>query len=205
MMTKNVMKIVMNTITAIGVLASVVAIGISLYSLHQSNVANDIAHESLTISQRPYVSVDPVKFDNGKFIFIKNSGGKIEIKFRFKISNRGNSAAQNIRVTPIAFSITGSPPENPEVIVENKVLCSTGTGSIALAPGDYTYLQVSNSLLLDESAVFDLLKQFNNDELSVPFNIEVTYQSDMLPINGKTGLSLVFLPSSVSTNYSVSE
>lgn len=191
-----------NTLKTIGTFT---AICISLFALYQSNVSNNLSNKALNISQRPYVSLEPAKFENGKFISIKNSGGKVTIEFRFKISNTGNSSAQNIRTTPVAFSVLRATQENSEAVLESVAQCSSISKGIALAPGDSQYLRFTDSILMESNDASILMRQYSENELSIPFNVEVTYGADGLSTKGKTGLSLVFLPDSVTTIYSVLE
>lgn len=189
----------------LGALAWLVSMGVSVYAVHQSNESARIAQKALDVSQRPYVSLEPVRFDDGNFISLKYINGELKEKMRFKVTNKGASPAQNIRVTPIIFSVARH-PINAQVGPINNTQCSTGPGgATALNPGDSTHIEISAAIPLEKREVSSLLEQFDNKTLSVPFNIEVTYDSAALSMIGKVGMSLVFWPEKVDINYSVSE
>lgn len=197
------------TITLVGILKFMgwlLVFGLSVYATVQSNRSIDIAQKSFVSNQRPWISVKPVKFDDGKFIYLKRISGGLEERFRFEISNKGNSTAQNIKLSPINVSSTELLPENPSVMLTNNISCSTGTGSIALAPGDNTILEVGGMIpFLNIQSVSDLIAQFESGNLSIPFNLEVTYDSASPSISGKTGQSLIFFPDRIIYKYSVLE
>jgi hypothetical protein len=191
-------------VTGAKILAWLIPVAFSAYAVMQSNAANGIASKALNVGQRPYISLEPAKFDDGKYIFLKSTGGSLTETFRFKIENKGSSVAQNIRITPIVLSTSEPSPQNPQVAIENNIQCSTATGGIALAPGETTYLEIGGTIPISDSASAILLKELRNDYLSVPINVELTYESDALSIPGKVGESLVFWPDKVDVNYSVS-
>lgn len=200
-------------ITVIKVLAWLLVFGVSVYALIQANKSirlatesNDIARRALASGQRPYISVKPVKFDDGKFLFLKEINGGIAEKFRFELSNKGNSVAQHIVLTPVVISSVEPFPANPKIVVINDIKCMMGSGAIALAPAESTILEISGNVQFSsKDAISDMARRFEAGELPIPFNIEVTYDSDVLSTKGKTGLSLVFWPDRVETNYSVLE
>ncbi|MDP3729720.1 MAG: hypothetical protein Q8R26_03180 [bacterium] len=204
---------VLTLLNFIKIIAWFFVFGVSVYALIQSNKSidianksNDIAHQALVSGQRPYLSVEPTKFNDNKFIFVKEIAGGIEVKFRFEISNKGNSTAQNIVLTPIVVSTAELSPTKPEVVIVNNIKCSTNSSAFALAPGESTFLEISENIpILDKKSVLNLLQKFENNELSMPFNLEVFYDSNILLTKGKIGLSLIFWPDKVDINYSVSE
>lgn len=184
---------------------------VSIYSLFQSkksiNVANEsnkIADNALTYSQRPYLSVNPIKFNNGKFISVKEIEGGIEGKVRFEISNKGNSIAKNILLTPIILSSIEFVSVETKIAFVNKYECSTG--NTALAPGELTILEIGWQIpVYNKEATLDLLHKFENNELSMPLDIEIFYDTNFSTVKGKVGKSLIFWPDKVATNYSILE
>lgn len=192
-------------------IAWLLVFAVSIYSLVQSkksinisNESNKIADRALTYSQRPYLSVNPIKFNNDKFISVKEIGGGIEGKVRFEISNKGNSIAKNILLTPIILSSTEFISAETKIAFANKYECSGGTN--ALAPGELTILEIGWQIpVYNKEATLNLLYKFKNDELSIPLDIEIFYDTNFSTAKGKVAKSLIFWPDKVTTNYSILE
>lgn len=194
----------------INTLAWLLVFGVSIYalvqsdkSLVQSNESNNIARQALVVSQRPYITFKSVKFrDTDSFILAKEVKNGIEIKVQFELENLGNSMAKNIKPADIFCTSQEIFHTDPEV-VEKITMKAQLPGVISLAPGESIFMEFVGQIpVLDKRAVIDQLEKIKNNEFSLPFNLEIYYDTDFLPtIKGKTASSMVIKPNEVETIY----
>ncbi|MFH1522369.1 MAG: hypothetical protein ABIE43_00945 [Patescibacteria group bacterium] len=89
----------------------------------------------------------------------------------------------------------------PDCNIKNEIICDK-PGSPALVPQESTTLEINTIIpYLTKEAIENTIQRINNNEFSIPFNIEFYYDYDISPSPGINVLSLELWPDKVVTNY----
>ena len=180
-----------------------IPLGISVWAIIISYNSNDISKQALILSQRPYITLKPVKFDGtDSYIFAQKINGGIYTKIKLQLTNTGNSIAKNIKTSDIFVTAQEIFPTKPQVTLQTEIKAQT-PNPISLAPGESIFMEIEGSMPVSDSrAVTDILEKIKNNDFSFPFNIEVYYDTDLTPnIRGKTASSMIIKPKEIDINY----
>ncbi len=172
---------------------------------------NDTRNIKLTeIAQRPWLAVEPIKFesDNTYILAYENEKGYF-IKVQFKITNNGQSIANNIKTSDIFMRTEEIFADcEPKITFRNtsKAIISP-SGPVSLAPNESVFVTIeSEYALVDVRAFQDLKERIKNNSHKIPFNIEIYYSGGKdSKINGKVGISSTFTSQEVNYNYKINE
>ena len=102
-------KFILDIIIAVSV---VISLGISIRSCRTSEKAEETAKEANKISNaaletsqyqflqinRPYITLSPIKFDNGMYWKVTQQDNVVKVALKYKIKNVGNVAAKDIEL-----------------------------------------------------------------------------------------------------------
>lgn len=185
--------------------AWLIPLGISISALLQSSESNNISRQALIVGQRPYVTLQPTKFEEiDSYIFARETEKGVETKVRLKLTNTGKSIAKNIKTADIFITGQEIFPTTPHVILQTETKCQP-SGIISLAPDESIFLDIGGEIpVLDRRAIIDQVEKIKTNEYSFPFNIEIYYDTDLEPpIRGKTASSLIIKPQDVEIKYTV--
>lgn len=170
--------------TTISIIVWLIPVVISIFALCQSTTSNNIAKQALIIGQRPYVTISAKKFDNSKnYVSAKVNPNGVEMKVRFELINKGNSIAKNIKTSNFVVSNELFPTE-PKITLKPE----GNVSDISLAPGETITMEfIGNLNIPDKNIATGLLNKIKDDGVSLPFNLDISYDmnSDLL-VKGKT-------------------
>lgn len=164
-------------------LCAIIAIFLSIKSIHVSEKANLSAEKaiSLTKSQflqenRPYLEISPVKNKNGYYVELEEKKDACVITYEYKIENLGKGPATDI-----------IPPQNlylpKEMIEKGDSIGGFETfKNMSLAPGESKHLSIVNSAIPNKVSVKEYCDELRSEDKYNMFDFQIMYRSEISPV-----------------------
>lgn len=147
--------------------------GLSINAISIAEESNKIAKDATEISQRPYLSVKPIKFGEPKeYLNFTETETTIIITIELEIKNLGQSLAKNISA-PQNYIFNGKNIEknlDPNCLMPEKM---------DLAPGDNFFVTVGLETNKIQSA--KVIKLLTIDNKGLQLRVPIHYENDFRP------------------------
>jgi hypothetical protein len=165
------------------VLFAFFALCISLRSCVVADKANKNSEEAIEVSQkqfiqinRPYIALDPVKFDNKTYLKVIQENDTVYCTFKYIIKNVGNVLAKDIKLPPNAIF-------HSEINVANnaKLNYHNLSDKTILGPGQNHFIELTSMFKLEnkEQAIIYAKSLLNSKKPVMDLKLSVKYSNEL--------------------------
>jgi hypothetical protein len=178
---KNILDYIMLIIVAFSLFVSFKSYQISDDAKKIAEQALNTTNKQFIQTNRPYILIEPKKFDDGMYWDIGLKKNIITIKLKFELKNVGNVTAKDLSIPDVAV--------HQNVVVHQKKIISkdvynvesNNAGKISLGPGDIVFINPESMMTFENEgeAKTYYLKATSEKAMGLVFQLPVEYTNEL--------------------------